>query len=91
MGLTDGSGNVELSTFICAIKEMTDLRLILLVVAGTCWFFDFCHMASFWGISTPLYCCSIVTDVGSDTLQKFELGDVPVIDDPTAFAGLCSS
>jgi hypothetical protein len=89
-GLTDGGGNVEPSTFICTIKEMTNLRLVLLVVASMQWFFDFHHMASFCSVHTPLYSCSIVVDVGSDTLHKFELRDVPVVDNGIAFAGSCS-
>jgi len=72
------------------IKEATNLRLILLVVASMQWFFDFHYMASFCSICTPLYGCSIVMDVGSDALHKFELRDVPVVDNGIAFASSCS-
>ena len=89
-GLANGSGHVKPSTFIYAIKETTDLRLIILVVTIR-WVFDFSHMALFCNISTSLYCCSILADVGSDTLQKFELGDVPVVDDSITLANSCSS
>ena len=89
MGLVNSGGNIKSSTFIRTIEITTDLRLVFLVVCGIRWFFDFCYMTSFCNISTPLYCCSILTDAGSDTLKKFKLGNVPVVDDEQRSA-LCT-
>jgi hypothetical protein len=48
------------------------------------WDFDFGDMASFRGICSPLYRYSVFTDAGGDALQKFKLGNKPIVDDVTA-------
>jgi hypothetical protein len=91
LSVTDSSSKLELSTFFGLVQVTTYLSLVLLVVGGTRWIFNLCDVAVFGVVGGPLYQCPTFTYTSGNTLQKFKLWNIPVVDNSISLPYSCTS
>ena len=65
---------------VSAIQVMADLGFIVLVVARTSGILDFGDMSMFSCIHGILEGYAIGSNVGNNTLHKFEFRNIPIVD-----------
>ena len=78
---TNSGGKVKTAAFLFSVKTAADLRFVVTVVCPTCWILDYGDVGAFGDISGPLDGHTVCNDARSNALHKFQLWNVPIVND----------